>query len=280
MLGRELVGALVSSGDFEVVPLARGDLDITDGAAARESLALIKPHYLVNCAAYADVDGCERNPGLAYSVNAYGAGFLARACAELKIRLIHISSDYVFDGLKRSPYLESDVVAPLNVYGKSKLKGEELVLEASKRHLVVRSSWLYALWGKNFVNTILNLAARQKEIKVVGDQVGSPTFTRDLSLAIRALILAKEAAGIVHAANGGVCSWYEFARAILDKAPIEGVSVVRVSADELKRPAKRPGYSVLDTTLYSRIAGHPMKNWAEALDDFFKIKSKGTHTPS
>jgi dTDP-4-dehydrorhamnose reductase len=245
MLGQDLIAAARGAG-HDVLALARAELDIADDTAVTRSIRGAGADVVVNCAAWTDVDGAERDEDGALSVNGAGAGNVARAASACGAWTIHISSDYVFDGAKRSPYVESDVVGPVSSYGRSKLAGErEVAAEAPERHTIVRSSWLFGAGGPCFPATILRLAAERDELKVVDDQIGCPTFTRHLARALLDLATRESRpVGILHVAGGGVCSWFEFAREIV---AVAGVSceVRSCTTAEMPRPATRPAYSVL-----------------------------------
>jgi dTDP-4-dehydrorhamnose reductase len=245
MLGQDLVAAGRSAG-HEVLALARAELDIADRGAVDDAIGAADADVVVNCAAWTNVDGAETSPDDALAINGDGAGNVARAAAAAGAWTIHISSDYVFDGTKRSPYVESDVVGPMSSYGRSKLAGErEVAMEAPDSHTIVRSSWLFGAFGPCFPATILRLAGERDELMVVDDQVGCPTFTGHLAAAV--VDLAARPArpvGIVHVAGGGDCSWYEFAREIVARAGVS-CEVRPCSTAQMPRPAKRPAYSVL-----------------------------------
>jgi dTDP-4-dehydrorhamnose reductase len=245
------------------------DLDITDPVQTEKEIRLLRPEVVINAAAFTDVDGCESQRERAFLVNADGAGHVARGCRSAGVRLIHLSTDYVFDGNSRVPYSEKSSPCPLNVYGESKFKGEQAIQETGGNHLILRTAWLYGKHGKNFVDTILRLASQQEELRVVDDQWGSPTFTRDLSRAI-AQLLDKDVRGILHVTNSGSCSWFEFAKKILETKPIPGrkIRVVPISSRELDRPARRPSNSVLDCSRFQKITGAKMRLWNEALRDY------------
>jgi dTDP-4-dehydrorhamnose reductase len=181
--------------------------------------------------------------------------------------MIHLSTDYVFDGSATIPYREEDPPAPLNVYGASKLQGERNIREILENHLIIRTEWLYGRQGKNFVDTILRLAIQQEEIRVVNDQQGSPTFTRDLGWAIDRL-LQEKTVGTIHVTNSGSCSWFEFARKILQEKQKNTVRIIPITSDELARPAKRPANSVLDCSRFQQITGQKMRPWEEALKEY------------
>ncbi len=245
MLGQDLVAAGQAAG-HDVVAFSREALDITEPGAVGDALSEARAEVVLNCAAWTDVDGAERSPDEAQTVNGAGAGNVARAAAASGAWTIHISSDYVFDGAKRSPYVESDEVAPLSAYGRSKLAGERTVAAAAPaRHTIVRSSWLFGAGGPCFPATILRLAAERDELKVVADQVGCPTFTGHLAAAIVDLgARAPRPVGLLHVAGAGSCSWYEFAREVVAGADLTS-EVKRCTTAEMPRPAMRPAYSAL-----------------------------------
>lgn len=263
MLGRDLMRVL--PGDVRGVDIE--EIDITSPESVRRLLLTLKPRVVVNCAAYTDVDGCESNAELAMRVNGEGVGNLAAATREIGALLVQLSTDYVFDGTKGTPYLEDDEVNPLSVYGKSKLLGEEMARK-NPEHLIVRTQWLYGHGGKNFVETMLRLAGERKDIAVVDDQIGSPTWTVDLSLAISELI-DNNCRGTYHAANGGTCSWFEFAGAIFDEAVVT-MTVRPQTTAELNRPARRPLFSVLDCGKLTHDAGLKLEGWREALKSYME----------
>jgi dTDP-4-dehydrorhamnose reductase len=244
MLGQD-VAAEADAVHHEVVALSREQLDITDAAAVSETVRREMPAVVVNCAAYTNVDGAESDADNAFAINERGAGNVAAAAAEIGARITHISTDYVFDGSKGVPYVESDPTASIGVYGDSKLAGEIAVVNANPRHLIVRTSWLFGLGGKNFVETMLALAEKQNEILVVNDQVGCPTYSRHLAAAIVEL-LDYERLGVMHVAGEGHCSWYEFAREIFRQSQID-VTVLSGTTEMLGRPAPRPPISALET---------------------------------
>jgi dTDP-4-dehydrorhamnose reductase len=243
MLGQDLIAA---AGGHETIALARADLDITDVAAVRAAVIDACPDVVVNCAAWTDVDGAEADEAGAEAVNAAGAGNMARAAAVAGAAVIHVSSDYVFDGRKTSPYVESDPVRPLSAYGRGKLAGERAVAAAHPDgHLIVRSSWLFGVHGRNFVDTMLRLAADRDEVAVVDDQVGCPTFTGHLAPALIALA-ERRARGVMHVAGAGRCSWNELARETFAQAGVS-CEVRPAKTADIGRPAARPAFSVLDS---------------------------------
>jgi dTDP-4-dehydrorhamnose reductase len=242
MLGRDVMLAAGNAG-HDVVGYGRAELDVTDPAALAKKFDLERPDVVINCAAWTDVDGAEGAEGAAFAVNGTGAGNVAAAAAVLGASVVYVSSDYVFDGAKAAPYVESDQPAPLSAYGRTKLAGEEATVAANKRHFVVRSSWLFGIGGPNFVETMLRLAASGNEVLVVRDQVGSPTYTWHLAYGIVRLIEGLEF-GIHHMAAAEQCSWYEFAREIFEQAKVE-CKVLSITTEEFGRPAPRPPYSAL-----------------------------------
>jgi dTDP-4-dehydrorhamnose reductase len=204
----------------------------------------------------------------AFVINAEGAKNVAKGCRDIGAKLVYISTDYIFNGEKKSPYREDDPPDPLNIYGESKLMGERYVEEFSNDYLIVRTQWLFGRHGRNFVETILALAAERDSIEVVHDQQGSPTYTADLSKAIAALI-RKDLEGTFHVSNSGSCSWYDFALEIVQLAGIAGAEILPISTAELNRPAKRPRYSVFNRQRLQQEAGIEMRPWQEALRDYF-----------
>ncbi len=242
MLGRDVMLAAGNAG-HDVVGFGRAELDVTDPAALAKKFELERPDVVINCAAWTDVDGAEQAEQAAFAVNGTGAGNVAAAAATVGAGAVYVSSDYVFDGAKGAPYVESDQVVPLSAYGRTKLAGEEATAAANKRHFVVRSAWLFGIGGPNFVETMLRLAGDHGEVLVVRDQVGSPTYTWHLAYGIVRLIEGIEY-GIHHMAAAGQCSWYEFAREIFEQAKVE-CKVLSITTEEFGRPAPRPPFSAL-----------------------------------
>lgn len=262
MLGQDVVRA-AGFVNHEVVALGRGDLDVTDPRAVRRVMRAERPDAVVNCAAWTDVDGAESNEEAATEVNGAGAGIVAAEAADVDAVAIHPSSDYVFDGSSRRPYVESDRTAPLSAYGRSKLAGEIEVAAANERHFVVRSSWLFGAGGGNFVETMLRLAGELDQVVVVRDQVGAPTYTGHLADALVRLLDGEEH-GIHHIAGSDQCSWYEFAVEIFRQAG-SGVQVLSCTTEEFPRPAQRPRYSVLGTERDYPIV---LPEWQEGLASY------------
>lgn len=248
MLGQDVVRAARERG-WEAAGLAHGELDATDEAAVRAAIEAAGAQAIVNCAAYTDVDGAERDVAGAAAGNATAAGAVARAAAASGARLVHVSTDYVFDGARGPegpPYVESDATGPRSAYGRTKLEGEQAVAAASGSHAIVRSSWLFGEHGRNFVATMLALAEERDEVTVVADQIGCPTYTGHLAEALLDLA-AGDAQGIFHAAGGGApCSWHDFAVETFRRAGVD-CRVLPCTTADFPRPAPRPAYSALAT---------------------------------
>jgi dTDP-4-dehydrorhamnose reductase len=268
MLGRDLMEVLRSSlpGD-EVVGWDIEEIDIREGEEAVTKVGKVRPEIVIHIAAYTDVDGCELSKEKAFSVNGEGTKHVALAASKCSAKMVYLSTDYVFDGEKREPYVESDVPHPLNVYGRSKLKGEQYVQTLVKDFLIIRTQWLYGPFGKNFVSSILRQAREKSALSIVDDQMGSPTYTVDLSQAISAL-LQFDARGIFHVANSGPCTWYTLGQTILELLGVNRVRVVPISSGEIGRPAARPSYSVLGCQKLKEETGLTMRPWSEALKDY------------
>ncbi|MCS7280536.1 MAG: dTDP-4-dehydrorhamnose reductase [Desulfobacterota bacterium] len=242
------------------------DWDILDEKKGKEIIKDLKPDIVVNLAAYTDVDGCEENTELAEMVNVYGAEIVARLCAENGIRLVHFSTDYVFDGKKNLPYIEEDVAVPLSVYGRTKLEGEKRVLAIHPNPLIIRTQWIYGHGGKNFVTKILEVSKTEKELYVVNDQFGSPTYAKDLAEPLKLLIDLKRN-GIYHLSNSGICTWYELACEVFRIKQVS-TKVIPVSSNEIKRKAKRPAFSALSTQKLKGETGYTLRHWKEALKEY------------
>jgi dTDP-4-dehydrorhamnose reductase len=245
MLGRDVVAALGDAG-HEAVALARGDLDITYPNAVQAAVAAARPDAIVNCAAWTDVDGAETAESQATAVNGRGVGLLAHAAAEMGALLVHVSSDYVFDGTATEAYAEDAPTGPQGAYGRSKLAGEQAVAAAGGRSAIVRSAWLFGPHGKNFVDTMRRLGAEREEIAVVDDQVGCPTYTGHLAPAL-VEIAERGLTGVMHVAGGGQCTWFDLAKATFEETGID-CQVKPQSTADIGRPAPRPAFSVLRST--------------------------------
>ncbi|MDI6644805.1 MAG: dTDP-4-dehydrorhamnose reductase [Methanobacteriaceae archaeon] len=266
MLGHDLVNIL--SLENEISTTTIHTLDITNIEKTMKTVKKINPDVVVHAAAFTDVDGSESNPDLAYKVNALGTRNVAVACREADSDLVYISTDYVFDGTKGSSYYEYEQTNPMSVYGKTKLGGELYVRDILNKFYIVRTSWLYGIYGPNFVKTMLDLAKTNNKISVVNDQIGSPTYTVDLSKAIAELI-KKPVYGIYHITNSDYCSWYEFAKDIFDNAGVK-VDLIPVTTKEFPRPAPRPKYSVLENYNWKMEGFNEIRSYKEALRDYLK----------
>jgi dTDP-4-dehydrorhamnose reductase len=262
-LGVELMRSLVAHG--KVVGTTIADMDITDPGCV-DRLASLRPDWVVHAAAATDVDDCEREPERAMAVNGEGTRRVAEGCRRAGAGLVYLSTDYVFDGGKGAPYTEGDSPAPLNAYGRSKLEGERAVQSVTARWVIVRTAWLYGTHGKNFVKTILGKVEAGGPLRVVDDQVGSPTYAADLARAV-ALLVSRRLTGVFHVTNSGSCSWYEFTREILRLAGADVKRVSRISSEELNRPARRPAFSVLENAAWRAAGLPPMRPWPEGLTD-------------
>jgi dTDP-4-dehydrorhamnose reductase len=271
-LGSELVRQALQRG-WLVVPLARPDLDIGDGDAVSRAIETAKPSAVLNAAAFTRVDDAEREPALAMRVNAEGVRTLARACRQEQIPIVHFSTDYVFDGRSTRPYRPHDPPSPLGTYGRSKWEGERAILEEADRHLILRTAWVFGVQGHNFVKSILRLTREGAPLRVVDDQVGSPTAADDLAnAALTALEHARDTGsgwGLHHFVNAGQTTWHGFAERIVARArgPILARQIERISTTDLRLPAPRPAYSVLDTTTFTETFGLEPRPWEDALDD-------------
>lgn len=275
-LGRDLQLELAAHG---VEPLAHGDVDITNPAAVQKAIGALRPRWIINAAAMTHVDDCEGRDLEAFRINALGALHVARAACDVGAMLLHMSTDYVFDGKKGKPYNESDPTHPLNAYGISKLAGELYVRNTQPNHYIVRTSGLYGLHpcrgkGRNFVDTMLGLAESGKPLKVVSDEILTPTFTRDLAHQIGALVESGAAPGIYHATNDGQCSWFAFAREIFRIAGAK-VDLSSTTAKEWSAPASRPSYSVLANDALGRAGIDWMPDWKDALSRYLSEKLSG-----
>ena len=265
---------ILGEGGHQVVPVRRCDLDVTDAAAAEDVLSSVRPEVVINTAAFHKVEECERNPALAFEVNAIAPMNLARICSRLGSLLVHFSTDYVFDGAKEEPYLETDLPAPLNVYGVSKAAGEQLIAANTERYFVVRTCGLYGVRGSsgkggNFVETMLRKAGAKEPVRVVNDQVLTPTFTEDLADAVSFLI-GTRVYGLYHASCEGYCSWYEFARTIFE---LEGIhaDLTPIRTSEIASPVRRPPYSVMSKQRLQSV-GIVTPFWKDSLARYLKAR--------
>jgi len=243
MLGHRVVADARALG-HDVTGIDLPDLDLTDPDATTRRIAEHAPEAIVNCAAYTDVDGAEADEATALAVNGDAAGNLARAAAQIDARLVHLSTDYVFDGVKATPWLESDAPAPLGAYGRTKLAGEQQVAERTAEHAIVRTAWLFGAGGPNFCDTMLRLAGERDEVSVVTDQTGSPTWAGHLSPALIELAERRGDVGIFHGVGAGQCSWNELTLELFERAGVD-CRVLPTTSEQFKRPAPRPAWSVL-----------------------------------
>jgi dTDP-4-dehydrorhamnose reductase len=269
MLGRDLVEILRPSFP-EVIGWDLDEIDIRQEKETALKIEGLRPEIVINVAAYTDVDGCELEREKAFAVNAEGMRHVALGALRCGAKAVYLSTDYVFDGEKGEPYVENDPPHPLNVYGHSKLKGEQYLQELMDDILIVRTQWLYGRQGKNFIASVLRQAKEKGVLSIVDDQIGSPTYTVDLSKALSALIW-QNARGIFHAGNSDSCSWYVFGQAILKLSEMEGVKVIPISSKELNRRAVRPLRSVLDCRKLEKVTGMALRPWSEGLKDYLSM---------
>ena len=289
MLGAELAKVFAK---YNPILWSRADVDISDKSQVHEKISKLVPDVIINSAAYTNVDACEKNEEIATKVNGEAVGYLAEVAHRLNAILVHYSTDYVFDGRKKQGYVENDKPNPINAYGRSKLKGEQAILSSRGsdsdrgsvsnsgiassastpsrngilKYYIIRTSWLYGRYGKNFVETMLSLAKKAQTIKVVNDQFGSPTYAPDLAKATLDIIKSKKPYGIYHRTNDDQTSWYGFAKEIFSVFGIKA-SLSVCSTEEYLAPAKRPKYSVLKSTKLK-----PMRTWQDALRDYKKFR--------
>lgn len=264
LVGTNILPILEQS--FDVVPLDIEEWDITDRSAGEYTIRKYSPHALLNLAAFTNVDGCEDQQAAAQNINGDGAGVVAELCGRFNIKLIHMSTDYVFDGNKDRPYTEEDSPNPLSVYGKTKLSGEEKAMEYCPASVIIRAQWLYGRGGENFITKITKIAREKGVAEVVDDQRGSPTYAKDLAEPLRILI-EKGGSGIYHVANNGSCTWFEFAQEIFARLKLE-VELKPTTSRQLNRKAERPKYSVFDCSKIQRDTHVVMRSWQEALQDY------------
>ena len=260
--------------DLDAIRLDLPEFDITDPLRVDKAFSQDEIALVINAAAYTAVDQAESEPEIAFAVNSEGSGYLAAACARRNIPLVHISTDYVFDGNKSTPYTETDPICPIGVYGKSKAAGEKAVREAQKHHIILRTSWLYGAHGNNFVKTILRLANEREELRVVGDQYGCPTYAADFAEAILSIVDNIRAQGEIpwgtyHYCGHGITTWHQFAQKICELAkkhsPMRVREIKAISTDEYPTPARRPFYSALDCTRIEKCFGVRRKPWQDSL---------------
>lgn len=250
----------------EVIALDVDDLDITNLELVKNKINDLKPDVVINCAAATNVDGCESNEDFAFKVNSIGPRNLAIACEKIGAKLVQVSTDYVFSGVGNKPLTEYDLTAPYGVYGKTKLLGEDYVREFSSKYFIVRTAWLYGYVGHNFVYTMRRLGKEKDMITVVNDQRGNPTHANDLAYHILKLIQTEEY-GIYHCTGKGECTWYDFAKMIIELSG-EKCEVKPCTSEEYKTPAKRPEYSSLDNMMLRNTIGDEMRDWQDAIKSF------------
>jgi dTDP-4-dehydrorhamnose reductase len=267
MLGSDLL--LKLSMEHEVVGMDKEEIDIVSASECKKSIKDITPDIVINAAAYTNVDGCETAKDECFAVNAEAIKNIAVACRDKNIRIIHFSTDYIFDGAAKQPYKEDHQSNPINTYGASKMAGERYLRSLSDNYLLIRTAWLYGVNGKNFVQTILEKVKTTKKLTVVDDQTGSPTYTKDLAAAVD-LLIKQNAKGIFHITNRGSCSWYQFALKILQEAGIRDIDVTPIKSDQLQRPAKRPAYSVMSMQKFIQTTGKTMQPWQLGLQDYLE----------
>lgn len=266
MLGTAVKKVLADK--FQIIGIDIEDADITDKQQIQEVIFKFSPEIILHCAAYTNVDGAEKAKELAYKINCVGTRNVAEAAGKIDAKLVYISTDFVFNGNKKLPYTEDDTPLPINTYGWSKLEGEKAVKESSCKFVIIRTAWLYGPNGKNFVDTIIELAQKDQPLKVVNDQKGCPTYTMDLAEAI-GVLLENGSTGIFHIVNSDSCTWYEFAKQIIMYAGINK-EVVPITSAELPRPAKRPHFSVLSTEKFTTYTGYQLRNWQDACKEYIE----------
>ncbi len=271
MLGRLVVGALGIK--HHVVPTDILEsceiMDISDTSSVFDVINRLRPELVIHCAAMTNVDGCEQDPDNAYKINAIGTMNLACACASIDAAVLYISTDYVFDGTKTTGYTEFDEPNPINHYGASKLAGENIIKEICPKHYIVRTSWLFAPHSKNFALSILNAAEKNKELRVVADQIGSPTYCKDLATFVESLV-GSPLYGTYHFSNSGSCSWHEFASEILKKAGKADIIVKPITSDEWPTPTKRPKHSVLRHYKMELLGRDSARPWQDAVAELIE----------
>lgn len=264
MLGQDLCPALKEAG-FIVTETDVYNMDITNFNQAEYVIKYYKPDYVIHCAAYTNVDKSEEDPKTAFAINETGTKNIAKICAELDIPVVYISTDYVFKGDAKEPYKITDQRNPEGIYAQSKAKGEEAIEAHCSKYYIVRTSWLYGLKGRNFVETMIDLAQKMPELKVVDDQIGCPTWTMELVKGILSLITDEKPYGIYHICGSGETSWYNFAKEILNLSDLK-TPIKPCKTEEFPRPARRPAYSVMDNSGICR-------DWRESLQDYIKLRN-------
>jgi len=268
MLGSQMLKQIQQDNkEIELMPTDIEDFDITNLDQACSYIFTFNPDTIIHCAAYTNVDGCESNKELAYKINALGAKNIAIASKVVNSSMVLLSTDYIFDGSKSNPYIETDIPNPINTYGKTKLVAEEFIKEEINNYYIVRTSWLYGESGSNFLKTILKLGKQNSEIKIINDQIGTPTYVKSLSRQILTIIKT-ESFGIYHSSCNGYCSWYEFACEIVKQAGLQ-TNIIPIRTEDYPLPATRPRYSVLDNYMLRLKNIDIMPNWKDSLINFF-----------
>jgi dTDP-4-dehydrorhamnose reductase len=275
MLGNDLLAQMRFH--HEVVGMDKEEIDITSADDCARAVENTAPQIIINAAAYTNVDGCETAKEECFAVNAEAVKNIAEACSNKNIRIVHFSTDYVFNGTGSAPYKEDEKCDPINTYGASKLAGEHYLQTLAQNYIIIRTAWLYGANGKNFVQTILEKAKTTPRLTVVDDQLGSPTHTKDLAVAVD-LLIEKNAQGIFHVTNRGSCSWYQFAVKILQEAGIDDVEVSPIKSDQFPSPAKRPAYSVMSMQKFIQATGKAMQPWQLGLQDYLESVKARLHT--
>jgi dTDP-4-dehydrorhamnose reductase len=267
MLGYDLLTELDYHHD--VTGMDMDEIDITSPEQCSKAIDDVSPEIVVNAAAFTNVDGCEKAKDACFAVNGEAVKNIASACRGKNICIVHFSTDYVFDGNGIAPYKEDHPCNPINAYGASKLAGERYLQDLAEKYILIRTAWLYGRNGKNFVRTILEKAKAKNKLEVVEDQIGSPTYTKDLAAAV-SLLIDRKITGIFHITNRGTCSWYQFAQKILKEGGLAETDVTPIKSDKLVREAKRPAYSVLSMNKFTETTGKIMQPWQLALQDYLK----------
>lgn len=269
-LGKELQDIASANKNFQFIFFDKEELNIADEDALKKTFNQYLPSFFINCAAYTLVDKAEAEKEKAYQINAEAVGNIAKQCNQFKTKLIHISTDYVFDGKATQPYKEDDATNPVNYYGFTKLKSEELALEHNPNTIIIRTSWVYSEYGNNFVKTMLRLMNERKEINVVNDQLGSPTYAKDLAEAIRSIVNSQQSTvngqQVFHFSNEGIISWYDFAVAIKEIKKLDCI-IHPIPTTSYPTLAKRPSYSAFDKTKIVSTFDIELKSWKESLKE-------------
>lgn len=278
MLGADLVKYLETK--YKVIPLTHQNSDIRDSKKVLALFQRYRPWLAIHSAGFTDVDACEKDSQLAFSVNTQGTAIVARAARLTGTILIYISSDYVFSGKKKTPYSENDRVYPLNIYGRSKLEGEKFVRKLLKRHIIIRTSWLFGKARNNFIDNVLAWAKAKKETRIISDKYACPTYTLDLAKAIGRLIRlidknhkTKKLYGIYNIVNSGYCSWLGYARFILKTAKLNGVKITPITMAQAGWTARRPAFSALNNSRFIRLTGYNIRPWQKAVKEYIQCKN-------